>query len=230
TDMRRIPEARGRFDQAEGLYPGDAEVQFRLGAFLAAEALPQSAGTDFRNDPSTKEATWRSIYDKAVRHLERSVSLQSDQAEAHRVLLYLHLRAGEYALAIQSGQRTLAKDSRDAASRYNLGLAYYYSRQYAQARTHFQEVLRAHPNTEYARLFFANACMRLGDLDVAIENFNRVLEQNSANSEAHVNLWRIYSARGESDAARTHQARACATGVPEACQDCEGCDERARPD
>lgn len=220
TDMRRIDEARRRFADAARYHPNDAEAHFRLGALIATEVLPPDTDADrAKSDQTNRSPEWKARYREARYHLEQSALLQSEQSEAYRVLTFLHLRAGEFERAIITGRVALAMNSQDIATRFNLGLAFYRTAEYATAKKLFAQVLEVYPDTSDARIFLGNACMRLGELDAAIKHFELLLERNPAHPEAHINLWRIYQTPGHRDpvAAEKHRAAACDAGVTSAC-------------
>lgn len=215
VDMRRITEARLRFESAALQHPDDAEAHYRLGTFLATEMLPAPPDSARRNVNKPEATRLRII---AIQHLERSITLQSDSPQAYQMLAYLHLHAREYDQAIRQSKAALAIDPRDDATRYNLGLAYYHNKDYGLARKQFEQILDSYPETENAVLFFANACLHLGQFETARQSYERAIQLNPDNAVAHLNLSKIHTMRGESELAREHLRRACLSGAKDACE------------
>lgn len=220
TDMRRLDEARRRFTAAVRFHPNDPEAHFRLGALLATEFLEPSnkSEREIIFDQQNTTSVSKPILRQARFHLERSLELQSNLVEAHRLLAYLHLRAGDYREAALAAANALNKNPGDDATRYNLALANYYSEDFVAAREEFARVLKRYPMTEQANLLHANACLRTGELDGAIESYSRVLQVNPQNATAHLNLATIYERRGDAALAFKHREAACAAGLKTACE------------
>ncbi|HYV88532.1 MAG TPA: sulfotransferase [Candidatus Polarisedimenticolia bacterium] len=119
VELRRLPEAIGRLQQAVRLKPDYAEAQYNLG-----NALRQSGQTD-----------------QAIRAFREAVALKPDYAAALQNLSESFRDTGQYREAVGSLRQAIAVQPANAALHNNLGIALRETGQLDEARKAFDRAI-----------------------------------------------------------------------------------------
>jgi type IV pilus assembly protein PilF len=152
--------------EAEKLTPDDPKVHYLLGVSYHSKGLGE----------------------KAVAEFQKAIAFKPDDSEVHNYLGAIYLEQGRWDDAIASFNRALANILYDtpAATRYNLGRAYYEKGQYDLALKQYraaadtQSVLMPLIEKDMGMVWLAK-----GDPDEAIGHLKKSLELAPSLAEAH---------------------------------------------
>ena len=92
-------------------------------------------------------------------------------------------------------------DSNDFSVNNNLGTAYVLKEDFVNAEKYYKAALEIRPDDEDALLNLANAQIKAGKLNDAVDNFTRVTVMNKNNLEAYVGLAKAQIQTGDGDSA-----------------------------
>jgi len=152
-------------------------------------------------------------FEEALPHYERTIELEPRRSAPYFGLGDLYLRLGRLEEAVASYRRGLELDPMHARGHANLGLALLRLQRYAEAQPHLERSLelsdRALPGvgptpTELAtpHVALADTLAQLGDLDGAIEHYERALAIDGSRLRAGGNLGLALARAGRFEEAR----------------------------
>lgn len=103
---------------------------------------------------------------------------------------------GDYRLALEAFTQALILDPRDAAARYNAGVACHMLEDYAMAVSHYLEAIRSAPELGIAYHNLAQAYTKLNRTQAAIDAYRQALVLNPNDANSACNLGLLYDAAG----------------------------------
>ena len=170
----------------------------------AVSVAPASANSQQRLGEALMR---RGDIEAAMRHIERAVALGPARGWAYLTMADLHARAGRLDLAIPLYQRGLRIERDDARGHANLGLALSRFERHEEARAPLERALALHREApERPELFGAQLAAphvalgdllsRSGELDAAIEHYERGLALDDTRVRATGNLGLVLSRAG----------------------------------
>src|ERR1043166_4365047 len=130
------------------------------------ELIAQNVDQEFAQALKLQQA---GDFEGAVRGYQRFLKTHPDSIEANSNLGAVYARLGRFQEAIEQYTHALDLDGRNAAVRFNLGLAYYESAQIPKAAVQFERVISAQPDNERAAVLLADCRLRTGDPKKVIE-------------------------------------------------------------
>mgnify|MGYP002400444169 CR=1 FL=1 len=158
----------------------------------------------YRGAPSaTRGFELPGAYDrKRIKQLEAQIH-HLDKAHHHSQLGDLHFQRGKLDKAEASYRAAMERDPDDLDTRAHLGQCLLRQKKPAEARPLIEGVIIQNPKHEYGytMMAYAETLMALGENDMAIEVWKRVLENNSY-PRAKVQLAELYLAKNQPDLAR----------------------------
>ena len=160
-ELNRLNEAEKSFDQALAIQPNHEEALNGL-AYIYA----------------TREEK----LDVALKYANKAVSLNETKAEFHHTLGWVLFKSGEVQKSIPSFKRALDLNSDYLIARYNLGLAYYLTKDYRQALEAFNYVLEINPTHDKALMFKAIALAKTNNAEEALATLDKLKKNTIANS------------------------------------------------
>lgn len=134
--------------------PASAEAHASYGSYLSVFRM---------NEPALGQ-----------RELERAIALDPNYASAHLWYGIWHMRAGNFARAIDELSIAKGLDPTSVPAARWLGFAYYYARQYDDAIRQLREALFLDPNNSDARLHLGLAYVMNGRVADGIETLQRL--------------------------------------------------------
>lgn len=146
--------------------------------------------------------------DKARRHLETSVRIQSKTPESQYLLGSVLLQLGPLEEAVEHLERAVSLRPRYAEAHHNLGLAYLHLGQGARALKHSTRAVELQPDDAGAHLNLGLAYVFTEKTDLAVNAFCRALERKPDYAEAHHQLGRARMRQGRLDEAADNLRRA----------------------
>jgi Tfp pilus assembly protein PilF len=161
---------------------------------------------------------YRERYDQSVQHLERALQLKPDYAPAINSLGNVYVARKEWDKAIETFQR-IVEDAFYGTPYFalsNMGVAYYYKKDYVQSEKHFLEALKLSPDFTNALAGLATTYIATGRYAEAALRLERALKKDSKSPHLHFDLGRAYLGMGEKAKAQTEFARVIelAPGTP----------------
>ena len=126
-----------------------------------------------------------------------------DKAHHHLALGDIYFQQGKLDLALASYHSAFERDSEDADIRAHLGQCHLLQHRSQEARALLEDVCRQDPKHDYgySLMALAEAYMALGESELAIATWEKVLQSNSY-PRARVQLATLYLAKGQSEPAR----------------------------
>lgn len=147
------PQALVELSKAEELDPDNPSVQNNLGlAYFVREK-----------------------YDKAEEHLRNALELKEDFTEARNNLARTLIEKGEFAEAIKEATIVL-KDltyPTPVKAQVNLGLGYFYLRNWPQAKENFNKAVSSQPDYCLAQNFLGRTMYEMKTFEAAAESLDR---------------------------------------------------------
>lgn len=132
--------------------------------------------------------------DEAKAQFERAIELAPENAAAHSDLAYVYAKQGRYELSEAEAKKALYYNPKIASARYNLAYLYTSTGRVDEAMAEYREIIRLAPAES------SNAHNQLGvyyakknDLARAVEQWQKAVEVDRNNFNAHVNLARAKS-------------------------------------
>ncbi len=133
---------------------------------------------------------------EAVPELGRAAQLDPDSAEYSLKLAASILGEHRYPVAVDFLQAIEPRFGALAEYRYNLGLAYYGTRDYTRAIEAFEKAIQIDPKMDLAFFFLGNAWAVSDELDKAVVNYRKALALNPMNAGYCLALGKILSQLG----------------------------------
>ncbi|MDP2676967.1 MAG: tetratricopeptide repeat protein [bacterium] len=122
-------------------------------------------------------------FDDAESLLEQAIGIKTDYAPARFLLAQIKAQTGDINSAIEETRNTQFLLPNDIGVLFQLGLLYYQSDQFENARQVFERAIELNPNYSNARYFLGIIYDRQGDKDAAMIQFERVEELNPSVQE-----------------------------------------------
>lgn len=120
---------------------------------------------------------------QAREFLKKAIELKSDYAPAHFLLAQLEAQTGNVDLAIESAETTALLAPGDVGVLFQLGLLYYQSQRFNDAKVVLERAVSLNDNYSNARYFLGLIHSREGEREKALKQFLRIQELNPANDE-----------------------------------------------
>ncbi len=188
--LERYDDAIARYERALELDPDFAEAQNNLGSAFAKLGEPEKAEASFRRalslDPDHIETTFnlgtllstQQRYHEAISLFQRAIDTRPDSSTLHLGLARTHRAVGSTERARSHYQQAsnMAPTRGDVLTEYGQYLMEL--KQYAQAVTPLNEVVRLHPDQPRPRLNLGIALAYAGSHDTAAHQFREILRVN----------------------------------------------------
>lgn len=154
-----------------------------------------------------------------LRHAKRASGLQSQvdinpaNATARAQLAEIWLAKRRPSRAVPLLEKALERDAGSAELRYLLGLAHVRAGNAEAALSPLSEALAKEPKVRYGSAYLAigEALAKLGQLDEAIDAFERYLKINTSSLEGYTRLANARSRKGDAAGARTAREKGLET-------------------
>lgn len=199
---RSTKEALATINEAERLYPANAQVANVKGAILSSGNCYKDAGLSYYKacqlDPNFYAAyvNLANIYMKLGRYqdclavLEYASRLGPEEPDTWTSLgaIYTELQMGKNAEA--SLKRALAADPGNYRALFILGYVYHCMQRYDRAETCYKQALSVRPDSKNAWLYLALAQSRSGKREASAESYRRLseLEEKKPIADSPVNM------------------------------------------
>lgn len=136
-------------------------------------------------------------YDAALGEYDATVQLNPDLALAHFEAAKVFSAKGDVAAAVGRARLGLAKEPGSFYGHYTLGVIYQKATLWPDAATEFTRAVELNAREPRARANLAQAMLRLGRLDDASVNFEKMIELGFQAAPAHFNLGVIAERGGD---------------------------------
>ncbi len=209
-----LDDAAREFKDATRLAPNDDHGWVSLGHTYARQGHDVEAMAAYQtaNKLSPKIASVhaglgnlylkRSEYSKAQREFEDALRLDSSLTEARYNLSLIYEKKGQTTKAVKEWQRLLDDDPNESAARERLARTYFQQKHYADAVREYSmlsQVRQSSPEVFFAlgeaQIMLAAALTDSGERnqlkDLAVQSFQRTLELDPSNVQAHRYLDRL---------------------------------------
>ena len=139
---------------------------------------------------------------RRIKELQAQI-LHLDKAHHYLALGDIYFQQGKLDLALASYRSAFERDPEDADIRAHLGQCHLLQHRPQEARALLEDVCRSDPRHDYgySLMALAESYMALGETELAIATWEKVLQNNSY-PRARVQLAELYLAKGRTDAAR----------------------------
>jgi len=145
----------------------------------------------------------RAELEEAIRHLQESLRLYPDHAEAHNNLGLAYQRMNRLADALREHSEAVRLRPDYLEATYNLGIDAQALGRLDEAATHYRDALRLRPDFAGAHNNLGTTLAQLGRYDEAVEEFRATLRLEPGSAVVHDNLARTLVALGRPDEAVT---------------------------
>jgi tetratricopeptide (TPR) repeat protein len=150
----------------------------------------------------------------SIKSLSKSLQLNPNNAEAHKILARDLVIIGRYDYALREFQAALRLDPTSAEVHYNCGRIYTFLDEFGKARAELEKAIRLDAKYMEAYNALGFAVEALGDDAGALENYLTAIrlneERHAKFDAAYVNLSAYYRRRGKLDLAMEYAHRALA--------------------
>jgi len=144
---------------------------------------------------------------QATKSLNKAISLDKDNSDAHMVLGNLYLMKREHDKAIAAGQRAIALNPNGADAYAQLAFTLFCSGRSAEAIELLRKAILLNPiPPSYYLCHMGSAYSALGKYEDAIEAYKKALHREPNDIFAHMGLTATYSLIGREKEARTEAA------------------------
>lgn len=188
-DKDRLQEASVEFQKAIKLNPKHYKVQNLLGYI----------------------STRFGKYDEAISYYKRAISISPDYSEAMNNLGVTYLEIENWDEAIKYFQMALENPvyATPQKAYSNMGYAYYKKGEYIKVIDTIEQVFIRYPEGLLQHNYFPNyilglTYMKLGDIEVAIDEFKKALSITPENINVHWELANAYLRTGDNEKAVKH--------------------------
>ena len=198
-----LAEAERNFDAALRTYPNSGPAYSYLGSLYDKQKRGELSVKMFTR--AIEINPWDSVslhnlglfyinsnqFDEAVAKLKRVIQLSPDDTNAHSDLAYAYGQLGRFDLMAAEARSAIDFDPVASAPRYNLALALLNTSHVDEAMAQYRMIIQNTPreaSNAYNQLGVIFA--QQGDLQQAIENWQKALEVDSNNASAQANIQR----------------------------------------
>jgi len=143
-------------------------------------------------------------FDAALGEFDASSLLNPANAQPHFEAAKVFAAKGDVAGAVERASQGLALDPRSFFGHYTLGTIRLRANQPTEAAASLSRAVALNPDDPRARANLAEAAMRLRSLDLARQQFEKLIELKYRVADAHFNLGLIAEARRDVAGARAH--------------------------
>lgn len=171
-ELNRLSDAEKSFNQALAIQPNHAEAL---------------------NGIAYIYATREEKLDVALKNAQKAVSLDGMRAEFHHTLGWVLFKSGEVKNSITCFRRALEINSKYLIARYNLGLAYYLTKDYRQALEAFNAVLEINPTHDKALMFKAIALAKTNNAEEALATLSTLKKNTISNTALNKVVSNLYT-------------------------------------
>jgi tetratricopeptide (TPR) repeat protein len=193
-----------KVDALAGLGRRD-EAEAALDALLAKD---NSADNAIRAYNSGVSALRAGDHDNAVRRFEQAVAIQPDLKEAHAAIGQVAVQRGDFAKALEHGQKLLELEPGNARALLVVYDAYRGLGQEEQAQEVFQQLQSADPATVVeAFMRQGQTLFEAGNAAEAVASFEKVIATNPDHARGHYHLALAYASAGDAAKAKEHLQR-----------------------
>lgn len=126
---------------------------------------------------------WQKNIDEAKRSLEKSIELKPDYATSRFMIAMVYAGEEKSKEAIDEMEKTKLYAPLDAEIAFQLGVLYYNNSQLDKARAEFERAIGLNGNYSNARYSLGLVYDKLGEKQMAIEQFEQVAKLNPDNEE-----------------------------------------------
>lgn len=195
--LDRYPEAASYLERANQADPTDLETLDMLGRadlrMKDYKALPSVFERIMKINPNSASAhvMMGTAYDdmadrpNAIKEYQAAVAADPNFMGAHSGLGYLYWRAGDPDKAEKEMRAELEHYPNDPVANCILGQILFNSSQLEDARTHFEQALKANPKYQDALLGLGKTEVALNRPEAAIEPLRKAIQIDSNSAEAH---------------------------------------------
>jgi tetratricopeptide (TPR) repeat protein len=193
---------------------------------LIAKESFQELDPQLRSYLSAHPRSWKAYYclgyvqlrqrriGESIKSLSKSLQLNPNNAEAHKILARDLAIIGRYDFALREYQAALRLDPTSAEVHYNCGRIYTFLDEFRKARAELEKAIRLDAKYMEAYNALGFAVEALGDDAGALEGYLTAIRLNEERhgkfDAAYVNLSAYYNRRGKSDLALEYAHRALA--------------------
>ncbi len=205
VNMRNYDEAIRRLVYLRSSHPDIADIhsilaqcymeQNRLGdaekSFYKALAI-QPNHEEALNGLAYIFATREEKLDIALKYAKKAIEINETKPEFHHTLGWVLFKSGELKSSIQAFKRALELRPKYLIAKYDLGLAYYLTKDYSKALEAFNGVLAINPTHDKASMFKAITLAKTNNAEEALttlDNLKNNTIQNSALNKVVSNLY-----------------------------------------
>ena len=121
---------------------------------------------------------------QAIVTFREALKLKPDDLDARYLLIEAYQNDKAYERALQVAQETVKFHPREARAHFEIGHQLGNLGHYQEARPHFEEALRLDDGMAPARIWLADAQLRNGESDAALENYEKILVQDPESLDA----------------------------------------------
>jgi tetratricopeptide (TPR) repeat protein len=214
-----IAQAISHLNNAIALEPDNPELMRLLAAALLRTGRRDDAVFWLRNawtaDPDSAEACYHLGYalrdsdpDEAETWFERALAADANHADAHRELGWLLGGVQPTLLAESHLRRAIELDPSDAWARVYLGNCLWRLGRPLHAIVEFSAAIQAQPEEAFPLWALADAYEEQERWEDALALYARALVLDPASADAHLDLGRMYTRKGDSRLARLHLEQA----------------------
>ncbi|HEY0461641.1 MAG TPA: winged helix-turn-helix domain-containing protein [Pyrinomonadaceae bacterium] len=139
---------------------------------------------------------------KAQDSFVHSLELNPNSTYTHQYYAWFLVATAHFDEAERHLRRALELDPQSQTLKADLGLPYYYSRRYDEARKFYKQSLEADDKYWYGHMRLAEACEGMGDFDCAASEFKRAAELSPGDPALRTVLARTLALAGKKDEAR----------------------------
>jgi tetratricopeptide (TPR) repeat protein len=176
-----LPGAIAGFEKALQINPELREGYYGLGLALKQQSAANRKPAPPTGSPaddlykSGQEAVARGDLKAAADQLDKALTLDANNAEAHNLLGFVLGQQGDMASALAHLERSIALRPEWAEAHYNLGVALWYSGSKDKAISELRESVRLDPAAGASHAFLGTALRDTGDLDGARQSLQRAI-------------------------------------------------------
>ena len=131
-------------------------------------------------------------YEKALEYGKSAKDIAPTSSEIEKVLSDIYTAMQDNELAIDSCKRVLELKGTDPSTMLNLVLCYLRTERYEEAKTTLNSLIAAEPNNADALRHLGFTCLKLREIDLAIEKYQTATKLNPNDWRAHKGLGVAY--------------------------------------
>jgi tetratricopeptide (TPR) repeat protein len=220
VDCGELDAARECFDTALGLRPGDPTILAGMASAFADAGQTASArqalaeltakrtgGRDVRN-ATVAVFTAEGRYDEAAARMAGDAASPAEMARAYNALAVSLLRGKKKAKAEALLVKAIELDGEQFEPQHNLARLYQAQGKHDLAAQQFGRAVALAPDLVDLRLSYAKALARVRKTDQAIAEYERVLQREPRNAQAHSDAGAMLAQAGRMQEAVEHFAEA----------------------